>query len=117
MGTPATPTPPGKFFIEEAVALAPGHAGGPFALATSARSNVLQEFEGGPGQIALHGTPGSRGRRAARRRMAVFASARGPSPGLRVASARAFLWSFLANSGHRGGGSNRRAITFDHDST
>ena len=32
-----------------------GSAGGPFALALSARSNVLQEFEGGPGQIALHG--------------------------------------------------------------
>ena len=28
---------------------------GPYALATSARSNVFQEFEGGPGQIALHG--------------------------------------------------------------
>lgn len=32
-----------------------GQAGGPFALALSARSNVLQEFEGGPGQIAIHG--------------------------------------------------------------
>ena len=32
-----------------------GQPGGPFALALSARSNVLQEFEGGPGQIALHG--------------------------------------------------------------
>ncbi len=30
-------------------------AGAPFALALSARSNVLQEFEGGPGQIAIHG--------------------------------------------------------------
>ena len=30
-------------------------AGAPFALATSARSGVLQEFDGGPGQIALHG--------------------------------------------------------------
>ena len=29
--------------------------GAPFALALSARSNVLQEFAGGPGQIALHG--------------------------------------------------------------
>ena len=58
VGTPSTPTPPGHFFIEEAVALAPGAPGGPFALATSARSNVLQEFEGGPGQIALHGTAG-----------------------------------------------------------
>ena len=42
-----------------------GAAGGPFALALSARSNVLQEFMGGPGQIAMHGvanlggTPGT----------------------------------------------------------
>ena len=36
-------------------------SGNPFALATSARSNVLQEFEGGPGQIALHGTNGLSG--------------------------------------------------------
>lgn len=56
VGTPSTPTPRGQFFIEEALALSPGDAGGPFALATSARSHVLQEFEGGPGQIALHGT-------------------------------------------------------------
>lgn len=33
----------------------PGSAGAPFALALSARSNVLQEFAGGPGQIAMHG--------------------------------------------------------------
>ena len=55
VGKSSTPTPVGRFFIEEAVALSPQDAGGPFALATSARSNVLQEFEGGPGQIALHG--------------------------------------------------------------
>ena len=61
VGTASTPTPRGRFFIEEAVALAPGAHGGPFALATSARSNVLQEFEGGPGQIALHGTDGLSG--------------------------------------------------------
>ena len=29
--------------------------GGPYALALSARSYVLQEFAGGPGQIAVHG--------------------------------------------------------------
>ena len=57
VGTASTPTPRGRFFIEEALALSGGH-GGPFALATSARSAVLQEFEGGPGQIALHGTNG-----------------------------------------------------------
>jgi L,D-transpeptidase catalytic domain len=55
VGKPSTPTPTGRFFVEETVQMAPGQAGGPFALALSARSNVLQEFEGGPGQIALHG--------------------------------------------------------------
>jgi hypothetical protein len=61
IGTSATPTPLGRFFVEEGVALAPWHAGGPYALATSARSNVLQEFAGGPGQIALHGVAGLAG--------------------------------------------------------
>ena len=61
VGKPSTPTPRGRFFIEEALALSSGAAGGPFALATSARSRVLQEFEGGPGQIALHGTNGLSG--------------------------------------------------------
>lgn len=56
VGKPSTPTPRGAFFIEEALALSPDEAGGPFALATSARSNVLQEFDGGPGQIGIHGT-------------------------------------------------------------
>jgi lipoprotein-anchoring transpeptidase ErfK/SrfK len=55
VGKPSTPTPLGTFFVEEAVRLAPGDVGAPFALALSARSNVLQEFDGGPGQIALHG--------------------------------------------------------------
>ena len=55
VGAKATPTPRGEFFMEEAVALRPGSSGGPFALALSARSSVLQDFDGGPGQIALHG--------------------------------------------------------------
>ena len=49
VGKPSTPTPHGSFFVEESVRMPPGSAGGPFALALSARSNVLQEFEGGPG--------------------------------------------------------------------
>ena len=61
VGAASTPTPRGRFFIEEGLALASGGHGGPFALATSARSAVLQEFEGGPGQIALHGTNGLSG--------------------------------------------------------
>jgi lipoprotein-anchoring transpeptidase ErfK/SrfK len=55
VGKPSTPTPRGAFFIEEALALSSYEAGGPFALATSARSNIFQEFEGGPGQIGIHG--------------------------------------------------------------
>lgn len=56
VGNPWTPTPRGRFFIEESLTLSSQDIGGPFALATSARSTVLQEFAGGPGQIALHGT-------------------------------------------------------------
>ena len=61
VGRPATPTPRGRFFVEEAVALAPGAPGGPYALALSARSEVFQEFHGGPGQTALHGVTGLSG--------------------------------------------------------
>jgi lipoprotein-anchoring transpeptidase ErfK/SrfK len=64
VGNPWTPTPTGHFFVEEPVAISDPAHGGPFALATSARSNVLQEFDGGPGQIGIHGTgslPGALG--------------------------------------------------------
>ena len=65
VGKPSTPTPTGRFFVEESILMPRGSAGAPYALALSARSNVLQEFEGGPGQIAMHGvanlggTPGT----------------------------------------------------------
>jgi lipoprotein-anchoring transpeptidase ErfK/SrfK len=55
VGKPSTPTPSGHFFIEEDLSLSAGAAGAPFALASSARSDVLQDFDGGPGQIAIHG--------------------------------------------------------------
>jgi len=55
VGKPSTPTPRGKFFVEEVIQLRAADAGAPFALALSARSNVFQEFDGGPGQIAMHG--------------------------------------------------------------
>jgi lipoprotein-anchoring transpeptidase ErfK/SrfK len=58
VGKPSTPTPIGTYFVEEAVRLLPGGVGAPFALALSARSDVFQEFAGGPGQIALHGLDG-----------------------------------------------------------
>jgi lipoprotein-anchoring transpeptidase ErfK/SrfK len=54
----STPTPYGQFFVEEALAISPRDPGGPYALAISARSDIFQEFEGGPGQIAIHGTGG-----------------------------------------------------------
>jgi hypothetical protein len=56
VGASSTPTPQGRFFIEEGLSLSARASGAPFALASSARSNVLQEFDGGPGQVALHGT-------------------------------------------------------------
>jgi lipoprotein-anchoring transpeptidase ErfK/SrfK len=55
VGKPSTPTPTGEYFVEENVRMPAGQPGAPFALATSDRSHVLQEFDGGPGQIALHG--------------------------------------------------------------
>jgi lipoprotein-anchoring transpeptidase ErfK/SrfK len=62
VGKPSTPTPHGEYFVEESVRVPGSQPGGPFALATSARSNVLQEFEGGPGQIAIHGRDNLGGR-------------------------------------------------------
>lgn len=55
VGKPSTPTPTGSYFVQETLAMGPDAPGGPYALALSARSNVLQEFDGGPGQIAIHG--------------------------------------------------------------
>jgi lipoprotein-anchoring transpeptidase ErfK/SrfK len=56
VGKASTPTPQGHFFVEENVALGPLAVGAPYGLALSARSNALRHFDGGPGQIALHGT-------------------------------------------------------------
>lgn len=57
IGATKTPTPKGHFFIEEIVKVG-NVMTGPYVLALSARSNVLQEFNGGPGQIGLHGRIG-----------------------------------------------------------
>jgi lipoprotein-anchoring transpeptidase ErfK/SrfK len=58
VGKTSTPTPLGRFFVEESLRIIPGYPGGPYALALSARSSVYQEFDGGPGQIAVHGIYG-----------------------------------------------------------
>jgi lipoprotein-anchoring transpeptidase ErfK/SrfK len=58
VGKGSTPTPRGRFFVEEAILLPSRSPGAPVAYALSARSSVYQEFDGGPGQIAVHGTYG-----------------------------------------------------------
>jgi lipoprotein-anchoring transpeptidase ErfK/SrfK len=55
VGKPSTPTPHGFFFVEESVRMPAESPGAPYALALSAHSDVLQEFGGGPGQVAIHG--------------------------------------------------------------
>ena len=58
VGADRTPTPLGTFYITDPVDLrsAPGGAYGAYALGLSGYSEVLFEFNGGPGQIAIHGT-------------------------------------------------------------
>jgi lipoprotein-anchoring transpeptidase ErfK/SrfK len=66
-GAPAYPTPEGTFFVTAVLWTDnPGGAYGPAAIALSAFSDVLTDFGGGDGQVALHGTnqPNSIGRDA-----------------------------------------------------
>jgi lipoprotein-anchoring transpeptidase ErfK/SrfK len=57
VGRSHLPTPSGIFFVTE-IMEERGEVTGPYALATSAYSNVLTEFAGGDGQVALHGREG-----------------------------------------------------------
>jgi lipoprotein-anchoring transpeptidase ErfK/SrfK len=66
-GQAAFPTPTGSFYVTAVLWTDnPGGAYGPAAIALSAFSDVLTEFGGGDGQVALHGTnqPNSIGRDA-----------------------------------------------------
>jgi L,D-transpeptidase catalytic domain len=56
IGRPDAPTPRGRSFVEEILPVS--GIGRPYALALSSRSAVYQEFAGGPGQVAFHGTTG-----------------------------------------------------------
>lgn len=52
-----TPTPGGVYFTTELVKTAnPGGSYGPYAYGLSGFSEVLQTFNGGPGQLGIHGT-------------------------------------------------------------
>jgi len=57
VGKPETPTPLGKFYVTDPVDLQsrPNGAYGAYALGLSGYSEVLKSFNGGPGQIAIHG--------------------------------------------------------------
>jgi hypothetical protein len=60
IGKPATPTPVGLAAIyEEDPQPDPGGFLGPWALPLTILSNVLHEFEGGQGRIAIHGRGGA----------------------------------------------------------
>jgi len=55
--TDVTPTPPGQYYITELVKPPnPDGAYGPYAYGLSGFSEVLETFNGGPGQLAIHGT-------------------------------------------------------------
>ncbi|MBV9098940.1 MAG: L,D-transpeptidase [Frankiaceae bacterium] len=57
IGRPGAPTPTGSFFVTELLEpVNPNGPYGPYAYGTSAFSTVYSEFEGGPGQIGVHGT-------------------------------------------------------------
>lgn len=56
-GAPDSPTPTGSYFVSYIVRLTdPSGPYGPWALGLSAFSNTYYSFDGGPGQIGIHGT-------------------------------------------------------------
>ncbi len=58
VGAPSTPTPRGLFAISERIRQPPGVLG-PWALHLTAHSNVLYDYGGGPGRVAIHGRSGA----------------------------------------------------------
>lgn len=63
IGRTVTPTPTGTFAVEDTVVTRTADRGtyGRFVVTLTAHSNVLKHFNGGDGQIAIHGS-GSLGR-------------------------------------------------------
>ena len=58
LGAAATPTPKGRFAIYQKVLEPVWSPLGPWALHLTAHSNVLFEYDGGPGRVAIHGARG-----------------------------------------------------------
>jgi lipoprotein-anchoring transpeptidase ErfK/SrfK len=63
IGRPGTPTPTGRFAIQDPVRTLPGWRGvyGGWTLTLTAHSTVLTSFMGGDGLVAIHGTGSGRG--------------------------------------------------------
>ena len=60
IGKPATPTPRGLFAVAAIVPQTdPNGFLGPDALHLTAHSNVLDNYGGGPGRVAIHGRSGA----------------------------------------------------------
>ena len=60
VGKPSTPTPPGLYAIYERVPQpSPNDFLGTWALLLTSFSPVLHNFDGGPGQVAIHGRGGA----------------------------------------------------------
>jgi lipoprotein-anchoring transpeptidase ErfK/SrfK len=56
IGKPATPTPPGRYYIRVLLQSEnPESVYGPFAYGLSAHSDVLTEFNGGDAEVGIHG--------------------------------------------------------------
>ena len=58
VGKPATPTPTGLFAVYAKARQPAGSDLGPWALHLTAHSNVLFNYGGGPGRVAIHGRAG-----------------------------------------------------------
>src|SRR5438105_4438037 len=57
VGRPGTPTPVGRYYLVELIQTDdPQGPYGPYAFGLSAHSDVLQRFDGGDGQVGIHGT-------------------------------------------------------------
>lgn len=57
IGTPDNPTPTGATFVTELIEnVEPTGAYGPYAFGLALHSDTLTEFNGGPGQVGVHGT-------------------------------------------------------------
>ncbi len=59
VGRPSTPTPHGLFAVLWAIRWHPDDFLGSRVLELTAHSNVLRRFEGGDGEVAIHGRGGS----------------------------------------------------------